>query len=194
MSEAVLSDAAVRAVWMRKSLSRADAARMLGCSQRTLQSRARAMGLPGRKDVVPDDAIRALWSDPRLTRDQIADRLGMAQNCVWRRAKKMGLPARRRARKGFPPFDEALFRRMWLAGVASAQIGRVIGRHRTAVNDIGNRLGLPKRPHGSARLPMAAFLESELGRAMAVRAAREQAALRAAGMMTAPGVRSREVG
>lgn len=192
MSEARISDALVRRLWMRRSLSRAEAARLAGVSQSCLRRRARALGLTGRHHLVSDDAIRAIWADESLRREEMEARVGLAQSCIWKRAKALGLPPRKRRRKGFAPFDEALFRRMWLAGVSSEDIGAQIGRHRTVVNDIGHRLGFPRRPHGSAVTPMASFLADELRREMARTAAAEQAAMKARGMLNAPGIGGRE--
>jgi hypothetical protein len=192
MTEARVADAVVRRLWQRRSLSRSEAARLAGCSESCLRRRAKAMGLPLRRKTVSDDAIRAVWGDESLRREEMEARLGLAQSCIWQRAKALGLPPRKRCRKGYAPFDRALFRRMWLAGVSAPEIGREIGRHRTVVNDIATAMGFPSRPHGTARTPMADFRADELRRAMARTAVAEQAALKARGMMIAPGVAGRE--
>jgi hypothetical protein len=192
MTEARVSDALVRRLWLRRSLSRAEAAARAGCSQSCLRRRAKALGLPSRHHAVGDDAIRAVWGDESLRREEMEARLGLAQSCIWKRAKAMGLPPRKRHRKGYPVFDRALFRRMWLAGVSAAEIGREIGRHRTVVNDIAATMGFAPRPHGSARTPLEDFRADELRRAMARTAAAEQAAMKARGMMIAPGIGGRE--
>ena len=85
-----------------------------------------------------------------------------------------GLPSRAGNRPSRRIDDDARFRTLWLANVRTADIAAAFGATRTAACLRAKQLGLPPRSRavgqgghsGWGTIPLATFLEAELGRRM----------------------------
>jgi hypothetical protein len=142
---------------------------------------------PNIKDrCIPVSLIRRLWLDPTLTAAQGARLAGLTRVNFWRRAKALGLPSRGTGGRPFSIPDEALFRRMWAAGLSAANIAAHFGVHRDTPLKFAKMLGLPTRGKCRKPLTLAQFHEAEMARQMAGTAAQERAALRNAEMVDDP--------
>lgn len=90
--------ARIRDVWMDQTISGDEAARIVGLSRVNLWRRAKAMGLPQRRQcgqprAMPPDAFRALWCAGVRASD-IATYFGCGKSTVGNTARRMGLPGR----------------------------------------------------------------------------------------------------
>lgn len=130
--------------------------------------------------TVPLAEFRAMWNDPSLSVAQIGERLGICQQAVTQRAKTRGLPARK-PRGGQHVINEPQFRKLYAAGIAMAEIARILGCDRKTVHNAVDRFGLPRRGSGNPKqwLTLADYRAAQLREAMAATAKAEQAAMRA---------------
>lgn len=89
--------AAIKRVWLDTDLTSAEAAARVGLSRARLWVRAKAMGLPprkeGRRPVISEAELRALWLADVLVSD-IATLYGRPQGSVRQLARLYGLPKR----------------------------------------------------------------------------------------------------
>jgi len=126
--------------------------------------------------------FRALRADGDLTCDQIAARLNRSARGLSQTAKALGLPPRRKGPK--LKYDEALFIRLYRAGVSMAEIGCHFGMHRSSFPHVVRKLGLPPRGKSwIAQVTLAQFFEAEMRVRMEAEAARSMAACRIAGVL-----------
>lgn len=119
---------------------------------------------------IPAAAIRRAWLDPGLTRAEGARLVGLTRVNFWLRARALGLPQRKGGRPKVLP--EALFARMWLAGVRAADIAAHYGTGAVTPWQTARRMGLPSRARGERRIGLAEFLAAEAEAALARRMAR----------------------
>lgn len=132
---------------------------------------------------IPAAQIRAAWIDPRLTTHDAAKAVGLSRSNLWRRARALGLPPRKVGNRNAIP-DQALFARMWAAGVNARFMAEAFGCHFLTISQTAKRLGLPPRCAGGrkARITVEAFwageAEARLAQSMPAIAAAENAALR----------------
>ncbi|MFE3839537.1 hypothetical protein [Pseudogemmobacter sonorensis] len=141
------------------------------------------------KDTPEVRAVFAqLWcARPLITREKIGSVLGVSNRAVSIYASRLGLPRRKSGAAGTPGTllsgqgAEELFRRLWIDGVANAEILRALGRsnHPANVSQAARVRGLPKRPRNFRGMTLA---EWSLREGMKASASETKAAMRAAGM------------
>jgi hypothetical protein len=130
---------------------------------------------------IPAARICEVWLDPALTTAQAALAVGLSRSNLWRRAKALGLPARPVGNVAAIR-DDALFARLWAAGVSMSAMAEYFGCHQTTIFEHHRRLGLPPRPIGgrkpfrSVRAFVRETTEARLAERMALAARTENAA------------------
>lgn len=132
---------------------------------------------------IPEAKIRAAWLDVSVSATVAAQRIGLSRGGLCKRAQAMGLPARPDGRR--PKTNEALLRRLWLAGVPAKDIAALFGCHVLTISQTVRRIpDLPMRqPGGYRRGPSPAQVLAMMQRdkpsilTLAKTAALEQAAM-----------------
>ena len=90
------------------------------------------------------EALEPVWRRHDISTERMAQALGVSRQALSARARRLGLPSRSKVRRKL--CDDALFRRMWLAGVNSSDIAKHFGySHRSAIGTRAQNLGLPRR-------------------------------------------------
>ncbi len=116
--------------------------------------------------AVNRQALAAVWSSKVPTK-RIADSLGVRPRAVRLKALGLGLPPRERGmtlRRG----DNALFKRLWGAGLSEQDIATLLGYTNTSsVRSRRSRLGPPSRGTCAGRITLAEWRELEYARQMA---------------------------
>jgi len=120
---------------------------------------------------IPASEIRRVWLDPALTTHQAARAVGLTRVNLWMRAKSLGLGSRGPGGRPIAIKDRALFVRLWNGRVRKSEIAAHFGCSGAAVENMVQRLGLPRRAHGKRPVSLRDFLLAE---AMAADGARHK--------------------
>lgn len=139
-------DARLREMWTAGA-RRARIAEALGVSTRTIDLRARRLGLAPRRGgprlpTRQDEMLREMWRDG-VRSERIAEALGIHLKTVSRRARAMGLPSRET--RAPPAVEEALLRRLYAEGASFSTMAKALGISGSGVWRRARRLGLPPR-------------------------------------------------
>lgn len=128
------------------------------------------------------EAFAAIWARRDIPICRVAETLGVSHQAVSQRARRLRLPSRAGNQEPRKKIPDGPFRRMWEAGVSTADIAKAAGYADTSgVTRRRELMGLPARQRvdgvkgGYPRtMSLAEFQEEEIARLMniAVRAAR----------------------
>ena len=120
--------------------------------------------------------IRALWLDLTISKDEAARRAGMTGRNLQTIARKLSLPHRPNYAAPASITDTDELRRMWAAGLSTADMAAMLGCHGNTVLRTARKLGLPSRHRGfTGACTPDEYLEAKLAARMAESAARTQA-------------------
>lgn len=87
-----------------------------------------------------------VWSRLDISTEKIAAALGVTRQALSGKAHSLGLPKRTKNRAPQTKGDDALFSRMWLAGVSSPEMAAFFGySHPSSVTTRRQNMGLPRR-------------------------------------------------
>lgn len=127
------------------------------------------------------DTLEPLWSRMDIPTARIAAALGVSRQGLSWKAKALGLPPRTQNREPQKKLDDAMFTRMWLAGVSSTEMARYFGYAGSgALSRRRVILGLPARTRGRGgknaggwieTISLTQFLERDMADRLAARKA-----------------------
>ena len=134
------------------------------------------MAAPYGLQHITREVLAPVWNRRDIPAERISAMLGVSRQGLSYKAKSLGLPSRAGNYEPLKKADDAVFARMWNAGVKADEIAGALGyKSRSAVDDRRRRMGLPARSRsdgGGARggwaetITLSQFHEMELGRAM----------------------------
>lgn len=121
--------------------------------------------------------LEPLWSRLDIPTKRIAEALGVTRSGLSHKCiRSLGLPPRTGNKTPMKRGDDALFKRMWEAGVAVEDMRQHFGYAKSgAVTTRRRALGLPPRERSSngesssgwkGTIPIEVFFEQEIGRVM----------------------------
>jgi len=123
------------------------------------------------------ERLEPLWGRKDIPVARLAGALGVSRQALHHHARKLGLPPRGAAQVTQRKGDDALFARMWRAGVHVDEMARHFGyAGRTCVSQRRRMMGLPARTRGRGTgktggwretITLREFAETEMARLMA---------------------------
>lgn len=127
------------------------------------------------KNLTADD-LRPLWSRLDIRTENIAKALGVTRAAISYKAKTLGLPPRTGNQECAKLLPDAVFKRMWVAGVSVYDMAKAGGySHPGAISHRRKVLGLKARTRSTGgnnrsswneTIPIEKFQEIELARLM----------------------------